>query len=142
MRKIKFRGQDEDNKKWVYGLYCQDSILGEFTHVIQTKDNIGKEAYEEYCIDVNTLGQYVFTYEETEIYEDDVFRINVVLTDSGRYLGEVGETYKLMWQENRYVFRGIDNNDQYEFLDFLIRLHQSDIAEIELLGSIYDNQVI
>jgi len=32
--------------------------------------------------------------------------------------GEIDSTYKVVWQDDRYVVRGVDNNNQFELGDF------------------------
>ena len=61
------------------------------------------------------------------IYEGDILFANCILP-----CGEVYLTYQVLWQDFRYVLRGVNNNNNLELADFCF-------SECEIIGNIYEN---
>lgn len=73
MRKIKFRGYNLKNKKWLYGYY----LVNRGKHYI-VQDEVVEPFSEpsDFEVDPESVGQYVGEVNGVELYEGDVVNVN------------------------------------------------------------------
>jgi len=120
MREIKFRGQREDTKKWVYGYYVFTNLPQEFLNLagclnhnlILTSDGNYYEVIPE------TVGQFTGLKDKNgvEIYESDIVKVE------NWYLNQV-----IKWDKGYFV----DTNGMVNLFDSK--------RELEVIGNIYEN---
>lgn len=131
MREIKFRGQREDNKEFIFGEF----IKTEFGWMITDYDDIDMDALSngymlgdiKACqIITESLGQYTGLKDKNgvEIYEGDIFDI-------------IGIKYKVEWHEDlcRYILTTGKGYDSKNCLD----LTSDVIYYEEVIGNIHEN---
>lgn len=127
MREILFKAKRRDNGEWAEGQYAY--ILNSLTesgepikHLICNGTNIFN-----YEIDLETLCQYTGMKDKNgkRIWENDIVRIENSM-DEG--IGNI-EFYGGMW----YV-DGEPSNSLYDIMEY------DDIAEVEVIGNIFDDQ--
>jgi uncharacterized phage protein (TIGR01671 family) len=69
MRKIKFRGYNIKNQRWLYGYY----LVNRGKHfVVEDEICAPDKTWEDFEVDPESVGQYVGTYMAQELYEGDV----------------------------------------------------------------------
>lgn len=117
MRKeIKFRGQENENKKWVYGFY-QEYPKG-YVH-------IQNEYNDWFPILPDTVGQYIGVDDKNgkEIYEGDIVRV----------IEDFEEIYVVEWDED--IARYVLTQNGATMCDF------GDIYgdDMEVIGNVYEN---
>lgn len=115
-REIKFRGQQINTKKWVYGYLYRNKGL----YVIC--ENI--RYAEEEPILLDTVGQYTGLHDKNgkEIYEGDIVKIKYRDEDIG----------KVIYEHNGFSIDVTNMNKNYGRVSFVNNF-------IEVIGNIYDN---
>lgn len=129
MREILFRGKRTDNGKWVEGYFWRG-----VDHIYMIPSHVGigyddKTKYmSAYAVEVGpeTLCHYTGLTDKNgkRIWENDIVRIENSM-DEG--IGSI-EFYDGMW----YV-DGEPNNSLYDIVEC------DDVAEVEVIGNIFDN---
>ena len=138
MREIKFRGKRIDIGEWVYGDLIHRQMWWEAVLIIRVQDGVhddGFDAYEEYEVIPETVGQYTGLKDKhgVEIYEGDVVAFED--SDGGyEYQDLVMNTGIVEYGELRFYFT---NRVAVEMGDFYIKDGRCD--DIEVIGNIYEN---
>lgn len=86
MRKIKFRGYNIKNQRWLYGYY----FVNRGKHfVVEDEICTPDKTWEDFEVDPESVGQYVGEYEGEKIFEGDIVR--TIETDGykSKYVGKV-----------------------------------------------------
>jgi uncharacterized phage protein (TIGR01671 family) len=135
---IKFRGQEIDSNKWLYGdlfqrLGCYPEII--FPYI----DENGKTQYAEIAVKEKTVGQFTGLSDKNkkDIYKGDIIRTplgNIVIVEFG-YKEHVVKNHKLRIFEKYACYGWLARNiktNQVEFLD-------DTIIKGEIIGNIHDN---
>ena len=117
-RPIKFRGQREDTKEWVYGSLIEDKyIVG---NVIDWNEDYFNTEYW-WRIIPETVGQFTGLYDKNgiEIYEGDIV---------------IGENYLFPCYDNRKLtIEWLEKDCGFDMRIF-------NMNEIEVIGNIHDNK--
>jgi len=71
MRDIKFRGKRCDNGEWIYGYYVQGASNGS-NRILH--HGIAKRGYYPFAVFEPTVGQYIETVKDVEIYTGDIIK--------------------------------------------------------------------
>jgi uncharacterized phage protein (TIGR01671 family) len=105
-RKIQFRGYNLKNKQWLYGYY----LVNRGKHfVVEDEFCTPDKTWEDFEVDLESVGQFVGEYEGEKIFEGDIVRtietdgyrtvrIGKVVYDqyNCRFVVEVTEPYPMM----------------------------------------------
>lgn len=129
MREVLFRGKQIDNGDWIEGYYLKADWNGKEISAIIPQNTVlysGNTIDSIIEIDPKTLCQYTGMNDKKgkRIWENDIVRIENSM-DEG--IGNI-EFYGGMW----YV-DGEPSNSMYDIMEY------DDIAEIEVIGNIFDN---
>lgn len=122
MRKIKCRGYNAKNKKWIYGYYLK--TRGK--HFICPDEFATGKSWDDYEVDPESVGQFTGLHDKNgkEIFDGDVLKIK----EPNGYYSEVEVSFcdKGYWAINH----GINERVIAGFVD---------AKKIEVIGNIYDN---
>ena len=145
MRTIKFRGQREDTKEWVYGSLIEDKyIVG---NVIDwNEDYFNTECW--WRVIPKTVGQFTGLYDKngTEIYEGDIIKeFNGYGSDNGiakieydTATFDLGARHEYRQTICGFIAKAIDNQ-KYNSESSTQSFYEK---ECEVIGNIHDNKEI
>lgn len=115
MREILFRGKQEGNGEWVYGLL---TIMWGQYHIIDLNDeNIA------YPIDPSTIGQYTGSTDKngTKIFEGDICEID-----------REEDKFEIIWDNSEARFSFVSTELYFDFSHFYPN-------DIKVVSNIHDN---
>lgn len=148
MRKIEFRGKPTENntsyieEEFVYGSLVIDS--GKYYIVLSVNDNIKRDDYEVYMIEVipETIGQYTGLKDKNgkKVYEGDIIEFSYDIftgnfdTKVGKGIVEFifGAFYIKPYEIEGEKIKDIENEEWF----LLYSVNEDDL---EVIGNIYDN---
>ncbi len=141
MRKIEFRGKPTENntsyieEEFVYGSLVIDS--GKYYIVLSVNDNIKRDDYEVYMIEVipETIGQYTGLKDKNgkEIYAGDIieFSYDMFVGNFDTFVAKG----KVVFEEGAFYVEVFENERTTEDEAYL--LYSINLDTIEVIGNIY-----
>lgn len=125
MRKIKFRGKNEDGR-WVYGSLL---ILGN-NYFIFPFTNIILIGYFQYYVKEDTIGQFTGMYDKNckEIYEGDIVE---AWSEGVKAIGQVAQRNDGLW----LLYPAWQHDKFWYFFP-----NGNGADDVEVIGNIYDNK--
>ena len=151
MRRI-YRGKRVDNGEWVYGDLLYRRIWKTDITIIRVEDS-GFDAYEEYEVIPETVGQYIGRIDKnsTKIFEGDIFKFPDEVWES--CYTSCGTEYNSWEVENYGVIGFAEYSAKYDFVKYKYNensvetdLHENGtldfvefLAGLEIIGNIHDN---
>ncbi len=129
MRDIKFRGQQINTKKWIYGYLYKEKGLYLICENIRYA--------EEEPIFLDTVGQYTGLKDENgkEIYEGDIIEFSYDMFVG--YFDTFIAKGKVVFEEGAFYVEVFENERITKDEAYL--LYSINLDTIELMGNIYDN---
>ena len=148
MREILFRGKNEDNGEWIYGLFCR--VGNTYANIVENDTEV------MYTVSTVTLGQYTGLTDKNDrkIFEGDIVKLFDI------HVGEIVQEcsafgigcrqqidYDYLASEIASV-TGYDNSPMFCYNDNFVSLWElywnyneenDEISVIEVIGNIHDN---
>lgn len=134
MREILFRGKRIDNDEWVYGSFCMDAIeqkngpcgLDGFIRLY----DFDKDKTQMYEVDRETIGQFTGLTDKNgkRIFEGDIVRFS-----ERRLSGvDISVVEQVAFEEGGFCTHSY-------FLNNWLRIGNTNLEGIEIIGNIHDN---
>lgn len=148
MREILFRGKNEDNGEWIYGLFCR--VGNTYANIVENDTEV------MYTVSTVTLGQYTGLTDKNDrkIFEGDIVKLFDI------HVGEIVQEcsafgigcrqqidYDYLASEIASV-TGYDNSPMFCYNDNFVSLWElywnyndenDEISVVEVIGNIHDN---
>lgn len=148
MREILFRGKNEDNGEWIYGLFCR--VGNTYANIVENDTEV------MYTVSTVTLGQYTGLTDKNgrKIFEGDIVKLFDI------HVGEIVQEcsafgigcrqqidYDYLASEIASV-TGYDNSPMFCYNDNFVSLWElywnyndenDEISVVEVIGNIHDN---
>lgn len=131
----KYRGKRIENRKWVYGYYFETPLTNGFTDsepedgwyfLSGEKKHCISQDGSVYEIDQETVGQYIHTVDEVDIYLGDTVKAYKHGDEESK-----PHIYDITWRSGTYWF------GNWTFLEFLNKFRC-----VKVIGNIHDYEVI
>ncbi len=125
MREIKFRGERQKDKSWIYGYLIKDT----YGHC---RIQFDAKQFSQVIIP-ETVGQFTGLRDKNgvKIYEGDILKIKETPF-------QIGGLHQVIFYEDRYLTYSILYNDIDQANKHPL-LYQIEYADAHVIGNIYDN---
>jgi uncharacterized phage protein (TIGR01671 family) len=122
MREIKFRGQDEESKNWVYGFYYRiQNDDSTYSHEIiedTTMHQFGCRT-TQWAVNPKTVGQYLGIKDMAgnEVFEGDILKeesgSKTRISDGKKFPQYSSETIEILFKDGNFKERVIAHENSY-----------------------------